>query len=377
MIPSPLSPEDTLRLNVLLAGSVEAIRIDEGGLTLYALTERGEAKLSLHPNCRADQYLLRVRELLGGHALDSPGGYPVYLKRWTRMGQASGANLDALLLLGEPEAVVAVAHAPGLTDALARRVWWAMPTMEIARCMLAQDAIARGTMGPVLAAFLVEHMPFEEDADANLETMRLVLSAGLADARTLAELWAKARRHPYHYLAFLEFLPDTLPDELPAREPASIRALDDLARHGNAFAAQILRCYGRSGQSFLRAAGEVLTKPVTHDIVYRSLQVIADYFAAVRPAKAVAPQIEALVAAAESLSALDEAQQAAVSEVLNVAADLGSELKAMALLGSLSSAVAEPVLTRTTAVGPLMRRKLEAVVAPISVRLGQLRGATP
>lgn len=108
-MPSLLSPEDTLRLNVLLAGSVEAIRIDEGGLTVHALTERGEAKLSLHPNCRADQYLLRVRELLGGHALDSPGGYPVYLKRWTRMGQASGANLDALLLLGEPEAVVAVA----------------------------------------------------------------------------------------------------------------------------------------------------------------------------------------------------------------------------------------------------------------------------
>jgi hypothetical protein len=207
--------------------------------------------------------------------------------------------------------------------------------------------------------------------------MRLVLSADLADARTLAELWAKARRQPYHYLAFLEFLPDALPDELPAREPASNHALQDLADRGNPFAAQLLRCYGRSGQSFLRAAGEVLTKPVTHNIVYRSLQAIADYFVAVRPEKAVAPRIEALVAAADSLSALDEAQQAAVTEVLNIAADLGSELKAMSLLGSLSSEVAEPVLTRTTAVGPLMRRKLEAVVAPISARLGQLRGAVP
>lgn len=375
MIQALLSPEDTLRLNVLLAGSVAAIRIDEGGLTLHALTERGEAKMSLHPNCRADQYLLRVRELLGGHALDSPGGYPVYLKRWTRMGQASGANLEALLLLGEPEAVVAVAHAPGLTDALARRVWWALPTMEIARCMLAQDTVAGGTMGRVLADFLVEHMPFEEDADANLETMRLVLSAGLADARTRSELWAKARRQPYHYLAFLEFLPDALPDDMPARELASNHALLGLAQGGNPFAAQLLRCCGGSGQTFLKAAGEVLSKPVTHDIVYRSLQVLAGYFCAVCPARAVAPEIEALVAAAESLSALDPAQRAAVAEVLNVAGDLSSELKAMTFLASLSGRVAEPVLTRTTAVGSLMRRKLEAVVAPISARLDQLRGA--
>jgi hypothetical protein len=371
---APLCAEDTLRLNVLLAGNVEAMRLDEGSMTLHALTERGEARVALHPNCRADQYLLRVRELLGGHALGSPGGYPVYLKRWTRMGQASGANLDALLLLGEPEAVVAVAHSPGLTDDLARRVWWAQPSMEIARCMLAQPAVAQGSMGRVLVDFLVEHMPFEEDADANLETMRLALSAGLADARTQSDLWAKARRQPYHYLAFLEFRPDALPADLPGRDVAEYAALHRLARSGNAYAGQLLRCFSPSGQTFLKAAAEVLTKPVTHHIVYHSLQVLGSYFAAVRPARISAQAVDELAAAADDLADLDDTQRAALAQVDGIAGNLMAELKAAIFLACLSDRVAEPVLTRTTAVGPLMRRKLEPVIAPIGARLGVLRG---
>ena len=99
---SELSPEDSLRLNVLLlADPIQAVRIDEGALTLHALRENGEAKIRLHPNCRADQYIVRLKEFLGGHALGSPRGYPVYLQQWTRMGQTSGKNLEALLLLGQ------------------------------------------------------------------------------------------------------------------------------------------------------------------------------------------------------------------------------------------------------------------------------------
>jgi len=59
-----LSPEDDLRLNVLLAGEVHAVRIDEGAMMLYALTSQGEAKVALHRNCRPDLYVQRVRELL-------------------------------------------------------------------------------------------------------------------------------------------------------------------------------------------------------------------------------------------------------------------------------------------------------------------------
>ena len=131
-----LSDHDALCLNVLLVADVQAIRIDESNMTVYGLTDRGQASVELHPNCRSDQYLRHVREMLSEHVLDSPGGYPIYLRRWTRMGQIRDDTLARFLLLGEPEAVVAVVHAPGLTAELARRAWWAMPRAEHARRML-------------------------------------------------------------------------------------------------------------------------------------------------------------------------------------------------------------------------------------------------
>ena len=92
-----LSPEDTLRLNVLLANSPQAIRINESTMTVSALTPGGESTLQLNPTARADQYVKRVKELLSGHVLGSPGGYPVYLQRWTRMGQMRDESLEELL----------------------------------------------------------------------------------------------------------------------------------------------------------------------------------------------------------------------------------------------------------------------------------------
>ena len=116
-----LSSQDSLRLNVLLANQPQAIRINESTMTVHGLSVDGEARIQLNPTGRAEQYLKRVKELLSGHVLGSPGGYPVYLQRWTRMGQMRDDSLEQLLLLGEPEAVVATVCAQGLTDELARR----------------------------------------------------------------------------------------------------------------------------------------------------------------------------------------------------------------------------------------------------------------
>ena len=102
-----LSTEDSLRLNVLLNQELQAVRIDESKMVVFALTPKGEASVTLNPNCRDDQYLKQVRELFSMHVLGSPGGYPVFLKRWTRMGQQRGGNsLLSLLLLGEPELAI-------------------------------------------------------------------------------------------------------------------------------------------------------------------------------------------------------------------------------------------------------------------------------
>src|SRR5512135_1564533 len=186
-----LAQEDALRLNVLLAGQVQAIRIDEAALIVYGLLPDKEAAVKLHPTGKPDQYLRLVRELLAGHAIGSPGGYPVYLQRWTRMGQAREQGLDRLLLLGEAEAVVSVAYSPGLTDELARRAWWAMPVADNARRMLEREVVAQGQMGKVLADFLVEHLPFEQEPQVIIDTVRAVLQPGLLDAAARQRLWNK------------------------------------------------------------------------------------------------------------------------------------------------------------------------------------------
>ncbi|HIP53125.1 MAG TPA: hypothetical protein EYH03_03835 [Chromatiales bacterium] len=153
-----LSSEDALRLNVLLSNKPQAIRIDESRMVLYGLTESGEAKIKLNPTGKDEQYLKKVRETLSTHVTGSPGGYPVYLRRWTRMGQIREDNLDRLLLLGEPEAVIAVACAKGLNNELAHRAWWALPEPDNARRMLSNPAVVAGDMGKELAEFLIDYL---------------------------------------------------------------------------------------------------------------------------------------------------------------------------------------------------------------------------
>lgn len=338
-----LAPEDALRLNVLLAGEIHAVRIDEGAMTLYALTPKGEAKISLHRNCRADLYVMRVRELLGGHALDSPGGYPVHLRRWTRMGHAGPKNLAALLKLGEPEAVTAVALAPTLSDELARRAWWALPTMEVARYMLGHAAVREGAMGPILAGFLIEHLPFEEDPVLAMNSIRAVIGAGLLDTAASEQLWAKARRRPHYFIGFLEHRPDALPAGAERPIPAQLQAR---AAAGDPWARQLARCRTPSGQSFLAAAELVLDKPPAHETVYLLLDILGNYFAPLREFEIPA----------------------------DLSAELGREIEAMAALSRISNEAAMPILTRTSAIGPLMRRHLEPLFAPLIGHIRALRG---
>jgi hypothetical protein len=375
MTRNDLSSEDSLRLNVLMmANPVQAVRIDEGAMTLYALTENGEARIQLHPNCRADQYIGRVKEFLGGHALGSPGGYPVYLQRWTRMGQTSDKNLEALLLLGEPEAVVAVAHAPSLTDELARRAWWCQPSMEIARWMLEKDTVVHGKMGKVLADFLIEHLPFEESPDARMHTIRLVLYGKLADEQTTAKLWRMAKGVPYYFIGFLEFMPENLPEDQPPR-PDYVEAaalLNPLIDTGNAFAERLLALLSANGQTWLKAISEVLARPSTSLVVYALLDAISRYFHATGyPVKT--EDLDALFAEASTMASGEHAAPQDLMEVLHAAPQYRQNIEAMLALSGLTSKTADPWLLRNTAVGALMRRKIEPLVAPINQAVQILR----
>ena len=278
-----LSNEDSLRLNVLLANPLQAIRIDESKMIVYGLSEQGEAKVVLHPNCRDELYLKHVRELISEKVLDSPGGYPVYLRRWSRMGQARDENLAQLLMLGVPEAVEAVVNAVGLTPDLAAKAWWAMPESRNARSMLTNSSIIDSDIGKVLAQHLIDYLPFEEEAVDIIETVRLVLQGSLIDDETALKLWQRGRSKNAYYVGFLATRPHQLPNPIPARHDAQeLEAqLHTLAAQNNIYAKQLIWLTSSDGQTFLDTFEKVLKKPSNQDVVNTLFDVVAAHFVVV------------------------------------------------------------------------------------------------
>jgi predicted metal-dependent peptidase len=374
-----LSSADSLRLHVLLRQALQAVRIDKSRMQVHALTEQGEARVVLNPNCKDDAYLKQVRQLLSSHVLGSPGGYPVYLKRWTRMGQARKQSLERLLLLGEPEAVAAVVHAPDLTEELARRAWWAVPSADNARRMLACARAADSPMGPVLAHYLVDYLPFEQEPQAMIDSVRLVLRPGLIDARTRAQLWGRCQRKNSYYVGFLQALPDALPVQIsPHPDWERLRGrLAELCGAGNPYAVQLLRVLGAPGQAFLDTAERVLHKPNNQDVVVALLEAVGAYFAPVRPDEVRRRRIEAVLADAEALGDAGAERPEALRELRQTLPGFDESIRAMLVLSMLSEQLVAPIFGLTDAIGTLMRRKIEPVAGPILAQFAVLRGRAP
>ena len=362
-----LSNEDALRLNVLV-NNVEAIRIDERTLTVYGLSVRGEAKVQLNPTGRGESYLKAVREFLSASALGSPSGYPVHLNRWTRMGQARDTNLAKLLMLGEAEAISAVVCAPGLTEELARRAWWSEPTSENARRMLARECVARSELGKVLAEHLVEHLPFESEAQVIIDSVRLVLQPGLIDPPVRTRLWDKGASQSAYRIGFLATEPDQLPQPLAARADfASLcPALTELAARNNLYARLLLRSLDSPGQTFLATCEQVLHKLSSQDAAVCLLNVLSNYFADIR----TDPQ-----PCQDSQVILDDAardiQESLAAQELLAAIPAQVELQSMHALARMDEALVTPVFAHSSATGALMRRKIapmiEAVLAQLAI----------
>jgi hypothetical protein len=364
-----LSHEDALRLNVLLANNPQAIRIDESSMTLYGLSDKGEAKISLNPNCRDDLYLRKVREILSGHVQGSPGGYPIYLKRWNRMGQTRDENLAQLLLLGEPEAVVAVTCASGLSDELARRAWWTQQDPDNARRMLNVPAVVKGKMGPELARFLIEYLPFETEPMLIVESLRLALQPGLIPDQLRADLWKRCLRKPSYYLGFLASTPDDLPDTALARQldGQEMSGFESLAQAGNPFAAQWLGICSSQGQAFISTLLKVMEKPANQDVVSLLLDLLGGYLSRLRPQGDPDLDLDSLTAQAETLD------DPALAACLALFPHRERELRALYLLSGVGYGVVRPVFSKTDAIGSLMRTRLAPVFEPLRTLLVSLQ----
>lgn len=264
----PLSSEDSLRLHVLINHPVLAIRINESTMVLTALTHKGEATITLNPNVRHEVYLKLVREFLSEQYLGMPGGYPVHIARWSRGGQSRN-SIDKMLLLGEPEAVVAAACSVNMTAKQAASVWWAQQSTEIACGLLSHDSVVQDSLGVELAGFLLEFMPFEESSLSVVESVRLCLQGNLLGAGEISSLWNRAVRRNFYYAGFLL----AGPAAIPLHEDAHVdltetqRSLSQCLADNNSFADVFLRFHESPGRQWLSTLLLALRKPAEQDIV--------------------------------------------------------------------------------------------------------------
>jgi len=367
-----LSSEDSLRLNVLVM-NVEAVRIDERNMTVYGLSARGEAKVPLNPTGRSEQYLKAVREFLSTVALGSPSGYPVHLNRWTRMGQARDTNLAKLLMLGEPEAISAVVGAPGLTDELARRAWWAEPTSENARRMLANECVVEGTMGRILAEHLVEHLPFETEARLIIESVRLVLQPDLVTEAVRQKLWEKGSANGSYRIGFLQAGARSLPTTQPDRADLATLGtpLSSLAKADNRLAIVLQRVLSATGQEFLATCEQLLPRLSDQDAVVVLLNSLSGFCREARLQDEPCQDLHII----QSDAAQAVATQPEALAVLKALPDLQPEIQALYMLSRMDEAIVTPVFARSSASGSLMRRKIAPILQPVLDQIRVLRNA--
>ena len=361
-----LSNEDNLRMNVLLHQDLHAIRIDESKMIVYGLSDKGEAKVPLKANCKDEVYIKQIKELISTHVLGSPGGYPIFLRRWTRMGQSrTHESLERLLLLGEPEAIVAVVNADEVSNEVARRAWWAMPTAGNARCLLRHKDVVEGDMGKILAEFLVEFLPFEEEPRAMIESARLVLQKNLITQEVQESLWKKGQRKNALLVGFLKTLPDSLPIESIEHTLLTQHREKLELKNNNVFAKAVLRVLSEKGQAYLQTIEAVLKKPSNQDVVISLFKTIREYFSDVRPNDVAYHDIDVLISDANKYTDVTATQFDELKEAIECSQELLPLYKSILILSLVDESLLSPVFSRTDAIGSLMRRKIEHIISPL------------
>ena len=342
-------------------------------MIVFALTEKGEAKVPLNPNCKSDKYIKRVKEVFSTHVMGSPGGYPVFLKRWTRMGQARDDSLQQMLLLGEPEAVIATVHASGLTDELAERAWWVMPTSDNARQMLKKEAVAKGKTGRVLADFLLEFLPFEEEQSVTIDTVRLLLQPNLITEDEKNKLWSKAKTKNSFYVGFMHAVPDELPESAYSHAEYDVvrDKINSLIELENPQALLLEKVLSESGQCFVATAQAVLKKPSDQYVVISLFEAISNYFSDVRPVNYTESDIETIQSEIETLYAdgVDD-----LKALIDIVPEMEKTIQAMMVLSCIGVGLVNPVFSQTDAIGSGMRKKIKSITDPISQQLKILLG---
>jgi hypothetical protein len=339
-----LEPEDILKLNVLIATSV-AIRIDTYKLTVVGLnTQFKERTISLKPSGDTHAYIKAVKKLLATQILGVMGGYPSYLKRWSRMGQVESSNLNSLLKLGEVEAVVAVANSTNLNTELLKLTWWCATNTdnqaEIGRFLLTKPFVLNTQTGQEIAQFLLEFLPFVNDTEQLIDTTSLVLQKNLITQKDKIRLWKQGQRKTAFLVGFVEQMSQNLPNEFNAQ--AQNYTHQDL---------QIIN--SEQSQIFLTTLAHILKKINQEYVLYRSLEALGQYMAHTN----ISPK--------NSLDAINQQ----INNLSLIANNEQEKLNARLLLAGVSERLVVSTISAHRLTGSAIRKKLAPVLMPIQQAL--------
>ncbi len=359
-----LDTRDKLRLKVLATRTVRAIRIDEPGARLTALTEEGEANIPLEPGANAARYFRALRDYLSDMFLNLPGGYPAHIGRWTRMASLR-RDPGRLLLLGDPEAVVAVACSDDVDGRLAADAWWCAQSMEIALALLRHKQAAEWPIAPELAEYVLEYLPFEERSATVTDALGRILQPGLLDPSRVLTLWQRGRRRHTWRSGFFLGHPSLYPEDR-GEHPAATDLFARLQNQGfeaHPLAGLLLKHYRAEGRNTLAALLGALEKPQEQEVVTLVFREI--------DARIAWPGIDG-----EKPRTIEGAERRAVElirqqkrqhpELLGFLSSGESEaLRALALLSQVSEEMLGPVFSGNSFGGTVMRRHLDPLLHPI------------
>ena len=342
-----VEPEDTLKLNVLIATSI-AIRIDTYKLVVVGLNAQfKEQTIELKPSGDSAAYIKEVKKLLVTQVLGAMGGYPSYLKRWSRMGQVESSNLASLLKLGEVEAVVAVANSTNLDDQLLKLTWWCATNTdnqaEIGRFLLTKTFVTHTETGREIAEYLLEFLPFVNETEQLIDTTSLVLQDGLIDQKSQTRLWQQGQRKTAFLVGFVERMQGKLPNEL------NTQALN--YQHPDL---QIIN--SEQSQIFLTTLAHILKKINQEYVLYRALEALGKYLS--HEKIIMQDAIDKINVQIKNLDLTSNTEQ--------------DQLNARLLLAGVNERLVVSTISAHNLTGSAIRKKLAPVLEPIQKALAIL-----
>ena len=245
--------------------------------------------------------------------------------------------------------------------------------------MLKNPVIVKSEIGKVLADFLIEFLPFEQDPKAIIESVALTLQEDLITEKVKQEIWKRGQSKSVFRIGFLQTLPDRLPESAERRSESPNQTVIDRLKSNNRFAMLLDKVFSANGQSYLKTCEWILKKPANQDSVVAFLEALITYFDKARIFGESYRDINALMSDIDSLlQQPDDPKLEGVDQIKEILAEcpaMQSELRSMLLLAHANSSLVSPIFAVTDAVGSVMRKKIKPVTEPLSDCIKVLQGS--